>query len=78
MWQVYVLGCNDGHCYTGCTSDIRERLKRHMNGEVKYTSTRLPVVLLVTINFTDKYKAYEFEKYLKTGSGKAFLNKRLI
>ena len=49
-----------------------------MNGEINYTSTRLPVEILVTINFTDKYKAYEFEKYLKTGSGKAFLHKRLI
>ena len=26
--------------------------------------------------FQDKYKAYEFEKYLKTGSGKAFASKR--
>jgi putative endonuclease len=28
--------------------------------------------------FTDKYKAFAFEKYLKGGSGRAFMNKRLI
>jgi putative endonuclease len=27
--------------------------------------------------FPDKYKALEFEKYLKSGSGRAFAKKRL-
>ena len=78
MWIVYILKCNDGTYYTGCTSDITDRLYRHNNGQVKYTSSRLPVDLIVTINFYDKYKAYNFESYLKSGSGKAFMNKRLI
>jgi putative endonuclease len=37
-----------------------------------------PISLTVTVNFYDKYKAYNFESYLKSGSGKAFMNKRLI
>lgn len=78
MWQVYVLRCNDETYYTGCTSDINERLSRHSKGQVQYTSSRLPVNLTVIINFSDKYKAYDFERYLKSGSGKAFMNKRLI
>jgi putative endonuclease len=78
MWTVYILKCNDGTYYTGCTSDMIDRLNRHNNGHVKYTSSRLPVDLIVTINFNDKYKAYDFETYLKSGSGKAFMNKRLI
>ena len=78
MWYVYILKCNDGTNYTGCTSDMNDRLNRHNNAQVKYTSSRLPVYLIVTINFTNKYKAYEFENYLKSGSGKAFANKRLI
>ena len=41
-------------------------------------SSRLPADLIVTINFYDKYKAYEFENYLKSGSGRAFMSKRLI
>jgi putative endonuclease len=78
MWTVYVLKCNDGTYYTGCTADIIDRLSRHNNGQVKYTSSRLPIDLIVTINFSDKYKAYNFEIYLKSGSGRAFMNKRLI
>jgi predicted GIY-YIG superfamily endonuclease len=78
MWIVYILKCKDGTYYTGCTSDMPDRLSRHQKGEVRYTSSRLPVELIVTISFNDKYKAYNFEKYLKSGSGKAFMNKRFV
>ena len=78
MQYVYLLKCSDNSTYTGCTQNIQERLKRHANKEVKYTSTRLPVSLITYIAFSDKYKAFNFEKYLKSGSGKAFSNKRFI
>ncbi len=78
MWHVYLLKCIDDTIYTGCTSNLEERLKRHRNGEINYTSTRLPVEVVTFITFTDKYKAFNFEKYLKSGSGKAFANKRLL
>jgi len=38
----------------------------------------LPIILIGYFAFKNKYKAYNFEKYLKTGSGRAFLKKRLI
>ncbi|MDQ3051035.1 MAG: GIY-YIG nuclease family protein [Bacteroidota bacterium] len=78
MWYVYLLKCNDNTYYTGCTGNIEARLKRHFNGEVSYTATRLPVEIITYIAFTDKYKAFDFERYLKSGSGKAFAFKRLI
>ena len=78
MWQVYILKCVDGTYYTGCTCDMTNRLNRHNKGQVKYTSSRLPVDLIVTIYFNNKYKAYDFENYLKSVSGKAFINKRFI
>jgi len=78
MWTVYILKCNDNTNYTGCTKDLDDRLRRHANGEIHYTSTRLPVQVIITINFIDKFKAFSFEKYLKSGSGKSFANKRLI
>ena len=78
MWYVYLLKCSDGTIYTGCTSNIEERLKRHRSKQVSYTKTRLPVELVTYIAFSDKYKAYNFEKYLKSGSGKAFSNKRFL
>ncbi len=78
MWYVYLLRCIDDSIYTGCTSNIESRLERHRKAEVHYTSTRLPVELIGFTAFTDKYKAYDFERYLKTGSGRAFARKRLI
>ena len=78
MWQVYILRCSDDSYYTGCTSSMLDRLDRHNKGEIRYTSSRLPVDLIVTINFNNKYKAYDFERYLKSGSGRAFMNKRPV
>lgn len=77
MWHVCILKCNYETYYTGGTSDMTDRLNRHNKSQVKYTSSRLPVDLIVTINFNDKYKAYNFEKYLESGSGEAFMKKRL-
>jgi putative endonuclease len=77
-WYVYLLRCNDNSIYTGCTSNIKERIQRHKKGQVTYTSSRLPIKLITCIAFTNKYKAYDFEKYLKSGSGKAFAGKRLV
>jgi predicted GIY-YIG superfamily endonuclease len=78
MWYVYILKCADGKHYTGCTSNLKERFSRHQNGLVESTKSRLPVELIIYIAFTDKYKAFFFEKYLKSGSGRAFANKRFL
>lgn len=75
---VYILTCADGKLYTGCTNDLRDRLHRHKRGSVPATKDRRPVTLLFYCGFKDKYKAIAFEKYLKTGSGRAFSNKRFI
>ena len=75
---VYLLKCNDCSIYTGCTSNLKNRLKAHQKGEVSYTKSRLPFQLITCIAFSDKYKAFEFERYLKSGSGKAFSQKRFI
>ncbi|MHC1703862.1 MAG: GIY-YIG nuclease family protein [Tenuifilaceae bacterium] len=77
-WSVYIFLCADNTHYTGCTSNINERIVRHNKGQVAYTKSRLPVKLIFYANFTSKYRAYEFEKYLKTGSGRAFAKKHLL
>ena len=76
MEYVYILKCADNTFYT--TSDLDERLSRHAKGENIYTKPRRPVILVTYIAFTDKYLAFAFEKYLKSGSGKAFAKKHLI
>ena len=78
MWHVYILKCTDGSYYTGCTNNIEDRLMRHNKGQIHFTKDKLPVELITYIAFSDKYKAYEFEKYLKSGSVMAFRNKRLV
>lgn len=78
MWYVYILRCSDGSPYTGCTTDIERRIHEHNTPKVHYTTDKTPVSLNTFIAFSDKYKAFEFEKYLKTGSGIAFRNRHLI
>jgi len=78
MWFVYILHCSNGEYYKGCTSNLDERLSRHQKGNVQSTKDLLPVQLIAYTAFTDKYRAYEFEKYLKSGSGRAFLKKHLV
>jgi len=78
MYYVYILRCNDCTTYTGCTQDLKERFQRHTNGYVPATKSLLPVVLVFYCAFNDKYKAFEFEKYLKSGSGRAFMQKRFL
>lgn len=75
---VYILLCSDNTYYTGYTKNIKSRLKAHDNKEVHYTKDKLPVKLVHLSVFDDKQKAYDFERYLKTGSGIALRNKRLI
>jgi putative endonuclease len=78
MWIVYILKCIDGTHYTGYTTDLADRLERHEKGEITHTSSRLPVQLVTYITFSDKFKALPFEEYLKSGSGKAFSQKRFL
>jgi putative endonuclease len=78
MWYVYILKCSNNSYYTGCTNDLKDRIRRHNKGQVNFTKDKLPVELITYIAFSDKYKAFQFEKYLKSGSGRAFARKRLL
>ncbi|PIU42744.1 MAG: hypothetical protein CO034_01205 [Parcubacteria group bacterium CG_4_9_14_0_2_um_filter_35_11] len=75
MYYVYILECRNKTFYVGCTSDLKDRIKRHNQEQVSATKNRLPVKIIVYIAFQDKYSAYNFEKYLKSGSGRAFLKR---
>jgi len=77
MYYVYLLKCSDGKPYTRCTDDLKERIERHKNGHVSATATLLPIKLVSYTAIQDKYKAFEFEKYLKSGSGHAFIKRHL-
>ncbi len=74
MYYVYMLKCKDGF-YVGCTNDLKGRIKRHNAGYVDTTKSRLPVELENYFAFKDEKIAFKFEKYLKSGSGRAFTKK---
>jgi putative endonuclease len=45
-WSVYILKCADGSLYTGISTDVEERVKRHNEGRgAAYTRSHRPVVL---------------------------------
>ena len=78
MYYVYILRCRDKTYYVGITQNIKKRLREHKEKKNKYTKSRLPVKLEWIGVFKNKDLASGFEKYLKTGSGRAFMKKRLI
>lgn len=75
---VYIVKCSTGNHYTGCTNNLERRLNEHNSRKVKSTRDRIPVTLITYIAFDNIYSAYKFEKYLKSGSGRAFMNKRFV
>jgi len=79
MMYVYILQCiaEPERYYTGVTDDLRARLKAHNSGKVPHTSKFKPWHLNTYIAFSDSARAFAFEKYLKSHSGRAFAKKRL-
>ena len=79
MWYyVYILELKDGRHYAGCTVNLKERYNRHSKGRVPATRSHLPLKLVWCCSFPDRYKAYKFELYLKSGSGRAFAIRHLF
>ena len=75
IYWVYVLKCSDDGYYVGCTHNLKKRYLRHIKGYVRATKYRLPVQLFQYHAFNEKITAFNFEKYLKTSSGRAFAKK---
>ena len=78
MKYVYILESLDSeHFYVGIADDLRARLAKHNAGEVSHTSKYRPWRLRTYIAFSDEKRAFAFERYLKSGSGRAFAKKHL-
>jgi predicted GIY-YIG superfamily endonuclease len=79
FFYVYILESESRpeHFYAGLTEDLRARLKRHNAGEVPHTAKSCPWRIKTAIAFTQKQRAVDFERYLKSASGRAFAKKRL-
>ena len=71
---VYVLRSDrDGNLYTGFTTDLDERFKRHSEGFVPATALRRPLRLIYCEYHLSKQDALRRERYFKTSAGKKAL-----
>ena len=78
MKYVYILESHDSeHFYVGIADDVPARVAKHNAGEVSHTSKYRPWRLKIYVGFSDEDRAIAFEKYLKSGSGRAFAKKCL-
>jgi len=80
-YYVYVLqSLKDGTLYTGYTNNITRRQLQHDLKQSKYTSKKGPFEMIFHCVFYGKLakqKAEDFEKYLKSGSGRAFIKRHI-
>jgi putative endonuclease len=66
------------HYYVGLASDVAERLAVHNSGGSIHTTRNRPWDLVVAVEFTNRESASKFERYLKSGSGRAFAKRHFV
>jgi putative endonuclease len=76
MFYVYVLSDENGNLYKGYTTDLRKRLKEHIQGKNFSTKGRLWKCIYYEA-CTEELDARRREKYLKTTQGGRLLKRRL-
>ena len=78
MNYVYVLWSEKlQKRYVGSTSDIANRLKEHNHGKTTFTSRGIPWILIYQEEFSTLSEARKRESFLKSGSGRSWLDKNL-
>ena len=77
VWHILRSAADPMQFYTGLAQDLRARLGQHNAGEVTHTAKFMPWTLVQYSAFPDRAKAAAFERYLKTGSGRAFALRHL-
>jgi putative endonuclease len=77
---VYVLRSevDRSRYYSGITSDVTRRLAVHNSGGSQHTAALRPWQLVASVQFAKQQSAALFERYLKTGSGRAFAKRHFI
>ena len=79
MYYVYILISSKSHrFYFGSTKDLKKRFALHKGREVKSTKFGEQWKLVWYGAFERDKQARDFERYLKSGSGRAFAYKRLV
>jgi len=80
MYYVYIIRSINypDRIYVGRTTNLKKRLSDHNCGTTFHTKKYKPWELVVLLGFKDEMKAVEFEGYLKSGSGRAFRDRRFL
>ncbi len=80
MFYIYILRSKSypQKTYTGYTINLKQRLADHNCGESVHTAKYGPWRLETYFAFEDESVAIKFEKYLKSGSGRAFAKKHFL
>jgi len=63
--------------YVGLAKDVESCLKDHNAGKSRHTRKHLPLEIISIHGFPRREKAADFEKYLKSGSGRTFAKRHL-
>jgi putative endonuclease len=79
MYYVYLLqsASHPRQQYIGLTRDLRQRFKQHNDASSPHTKKFSPWTLFAYFAFKDQATAIAFEKYLKSGSGRAFIKRHV-
>jgi putative endonuclease len=79
MYYVYLIRSINfpEQKYVGLTDNLQERLETHNSGGSIYTKPYRPWRLKMFLGFQTQEEAIKFERYLKSGAGRAFAAKRL-
>ena len=77
MFYIYLLKSASyaRQPYVGSTWDLRQRLNDHYKGRCGHTSKFHPWVFVAYFAFAQEQTAIAFEKYLKSGLGRAFIDR---
>ena len=76
---TYILKSQkDGGYYYGHTNNLKARLHRHNQKQVKSTKYRVPLDLHYFEEFETKSEAYRQEMYFKSVAGKVYLRDKGI
>ncbi len=80
MYIVYILLSikDPSKYYIGITQDLAKRIADHNQNRSGYAKRHAPRQVETHITFKNKELAYQFEQYLKVGSGHAFLKRHFI
>jgi predicted GIY-YIG superfamily endonuclease len=80
MYYVYLLNsiADPNQIYIGYTANIANRLRLHNTGGSPHTAKYRPWNMIACTGFMEKSTAINFEMYLKSQSGRAFIAKRFL